>query len=561
MSTQDTEPKRSNFIREIIEADRAAGRHDGRVHTRFPPEPNGYLHVGHAKSICLNFGLALDYGGKCNLRFDDTNPEKESVEYQDAIMEDVRWLGFDWEDRLFHASDYFEDLFRLACELIEAGKAYVDSQTPDAIREQRGTLTEPGIASPYRDRPATESLDLFRRMRAGEFEDGSHVLRARIDMASPNINMRDPVIYRIRRIHHHRTGDTWCIYPMYDFTHCLSDALEGITHSICTLEFEDHRPLYDWFVRECDVPAEPKQYEFARLELTHTLTSKRKLLALVTGGHVDGWDDPRLPTICAMRRRGYPPEALRRFCERIGVTKKNSTIDFALLETTVRETLDVSAPRRMAVMNPLKLTIANYPEDQIEWMPAANHPKDPALGEREIPFSKTLWIERDDFMVDPPKKFHRLGPGRDVRLRYGYIVTCTDYVCDEAGDVVEVICTYDPETRSGEAPAGRKVKGTIHWVSAAHAVDATVRAYDRLFSVPDPGAHEDFLAHVNPDSLVTSVAKVEPALATSDPEQVFQFERTGYFCADRHEHSADRPVFNRTATLRDSWGKVAAAGG
>ena len=561
MTEATDEPSRSNFIREIIEADRAAGRHDGRVHTRFPPEPNGYLHVGHAKSICLNFGLARDYQGKCNLRFDDTNPEKESVEYQNAIMEDVRWLGFDWEDRLFHASDHFEALYSFARQLIAAGKAYVDSQTPEAIRAQRGTLTEPGTVSPYRDRPAAENLDLFERMRAGEFDDGTHVLRARIDMASPNLNMRDPVIYRIRRMHHHRTGDKWCIYPMYDFTHCLSDALEGITHSICTLEFEDHRPLYDWFVRECDVPAEPRQYEFARLELTYTLTSKRKLLALIDAGHVDGWDDPRLPTICGMRRRGYPPKALRQFCERIGVTKKNSTIDFELLETTVRETLDAAAPRRMAVMQPLKLTIENWPEDRIDWVTAANHPKDPSLGTREVPFSRTLYIERDDFMIDPPKKFHRLGPGREVRLRYGYIVSCTDYVCDEHGEVVEVKCTYDPDTRSGEAPAGRKVKGTIHWVSAAHAVDAEVRAYDRLFMVPDPGSRDDVFAHLNPDSLRTLVAKVEPALAGAEPETVFQFERSGYFCTDRHEHGAGRVVFNRTVTLRDSWGKVAGNAG
>ena len=557
MTDVTDEPKRSNFIRDIIDADRAAGRHGGRVHTRFPPEPNGYLHVGHAKSICLNFGLALDYQGKCNLRFDDTNPAKESVEYQNAIMEDVRWLGFDWEDRLFHASDHFEALYGFARALIATGKAYVDSQTPEAIRAQRGTLTEPGIESPFRDRPASESLDLFERMRAGEFDDGTHVLRAKIDMASPNLNMRDPVIYRIRRMHHHRTGDKWCIYPMYDFTHCLSDALEGITHSICTLEFEDHRPLYDWFIRECDVPAEPRQYEFARLELTYTLTSKRKLLALIDSGQVDGWDDPRLPTICGMRRRGYPPEALRRFCDRIGVTKKNSTIDFELLETTVRETLDATAPRRMAVMRPLKLTIENWPEDRIDWVTAANHPKDPSLGTREVPFSKTLYIERDDFMIDPPKKFHRLGPGREVRLRYGYIVTCTDYLCDDAGEVVEVKCSYDPDTRSGEAPAGRKVKGTIHWVSAAHAVDAQVREYDRLFLVPDPGSRDDVFANVNPDSLKSIVAKVEPALAAAEPERVFQFERSGYFCTDRHEHRPDRAVFNRTVTLRDSWGKVA----
>lgn len=549
-----------HFIEEIIERDIAAGLDDGRVHTRFPPEPNGHLHIGHAKSICLNFGLAARYGGKCNLRFDDTNPEKESSEYEESIVEDVRWLGFDWEDRLFHASDYFDRLYQIAEALIEAGHAYVDSQSPDDIRAQRGTLTEPGVDSPFRDRAAAESLDLFRRMRAGEFADGTHVLRARIDMASPNINMRDPVLYRIRRHHHHRTGDSWPIYPMYDFTHALSDALEGITHSICTLEFEDHRPLYDWCVEHADVPSRPHQYEFARLEMTYTLTSKRKLLALVGSGQVSGWDDPRMPTLKGMRRRGYPPAAMRLFAERIGVTKKNAIIDFEVLENAVREVLDHEAPRRMAVLDPLPLIIENYPEGQEEWLPAANHPKRPELGERQIPFSGTVFIERDDFMVDPPKKFHRLGPGRMVRLRYGYIVTCTGFDTDEAGNVVAVRCTYDPATRSGEAPEGVKVKGTIHFVSAAHARAAEVRLYERLFEHAAPGAQSEPLEHLNPDSLRLVTAQVEPSLADAAPESVFQFERTGYFCADRVEHGADRLVFNRTATLRDTWQRVKAEG-
>lgn len=546
-----------HFIEEIIERDLAAGQDGGRVHTRFPPEPNGHLHIGHAKSICLNFGLALRYGGKCNLRFDDTNPEKESSEYESSIIEDVRWLGFDWDERLFHASDYFQQLYEFAERLIETGRAYVDSQTADDIRAQRGTLTTPGQDSPFRNRPSEASLDLFRRMRAGEFDDGAHVLRAKIDMASPNINMRDPVLYRIRRHHHHRTGDAWPIYPMYDFTHAISDALEGITHSICTLEFEDHRPLYDWCVENVEVPYRPHQYEFARLEMTYTLTSKRKLLALVSSGQVSGWDDPRMPTLKGMRRRGYPPAAMRLFAERIGVTKKNAIIDFEVLENAVREVLDTEAPRRMAVLDPLPLIIENYAVGDEEWLPAANHPKRPELGERQIPFSGTVLIEREDFMTDPPKKFHRLGPGRMVRLRYGYIVTCTGFDTDDAGNVTAVRCTYDPTTRSGEAPAGIKVKGTIHWVSAVHARTAEVRLYERLFDHPAPGSQPEPLDYLNPDSLREMTAYIEPSLADAEPEAVFQFERSGYFCADRLTHGPDRPVFNRTATLRDTWQRVA----
>lgn len=555
-----TDPERHDrprhFIQEVIDKDIAAGLNEGRVHTRFPPEPNGHLHIGHAKSICLNFGIAEEFGGLCNLRFDDTNPEKENIDYETSIIEDVRWLGFDWGKRLFHASDYFPRLYEIARQLIASGHAYVDSQSAEAIRAQRGTLTEPGADSPYRNRPAEESLALFQRMRDGEFPDGSHVLRARIDMGSPNINMRDPVLYRIRRHHHHRTGDVWPIYPMYDFTHALSDALEGITHSICTLEFEDHRPLYDWCVTHCDVPSRPHQYEFARLELTYTLTSKRKLLALVESGRVSGWDDPRMPTLKGMRRRGYPPEALRLFAERIGVTKKNAVIDFELLENSVREVLDNETPRRMAVMTPLKLIIDNYPEHTEEWLPAANHPKRPELGERMVPFSRELYIERDDFMQDPPKKFHRLGPGRMVRLRYGYIVTCTGFDTDSDGQVIAVHCTYDASTQGGEAPEGVKVKGTIHWVSAHHAHKAEARLYERLFVVAAPGSVENPADAINPDSLATSTILVEPALLEAEPESVFQFERTGYFCADRNDHTGTALVFNRTATLRDSWAKL-----
>ena len=552
----DTPAPRNNFIRDIIDADLAAGRH-ARVATRFPPEPNGYLHIGHAKSICLNFGIARDYAGTCNLRFDDTNPEKESEEFEQAIADDVRWLGFSWDDRYYHASDYFEQLHDYAVKLIEAGKAYVDSLSAEDIRAFRGTLTEPGRDSPYRDRSVAENLDLFARMRAGEFADGAHVLRARIDMASPNINLRDPTLYRIRRTTHHRTGAQWYIYPMYDYTHCISDALEHITHSLCTLEFEDHRPLYDWVLDQLPVPCHPQQIEFARLEVNYTITSKRKLHALVHEGLVAGWDDPRLPTLKGLRRRGYPPEAIREFCERVGITKKQTTIDVGVLENCVREALDASAPRAMAVLDPVKLVIENYPEGLVEDLPAQNHPKDPSFGERTVPFSREIFIEREDFMEDPPKKFFRLAPGREVRLRYGYLVTCTGVVKDADGRVVEIRASYDPATRGGNAPDGRQVKGTIHWVSAAHAVDAEVRLYDRLFDIPDPGGADDFRAHLNPGSVVrVTDAKLEPALAHAAPEARFQFERIGYFCADRHDHQPGRPVFNRTVTLKDTWAKV-----
>jgi len=552
----DTPAPRNNFIRDIIDADLADGRHD-RIATRFPPEPNGYLHIGHAKSICLNFGIARDYAGTCNLRFDDTNPEKESEEFEQAIADDVRWLGFSWDDRYYHASDYFEQLHDYAVHLIGAGKAYVDSLSAEEIRAFRGTLTEPGRDSPYRDRSVAENLDLFARMRAGEFPDGAHVLRARIDMGSPNINLRDPTLYRIRRTTHHRTGAQWYIYPMYDYTHCISDALEHITHSLCTLEFEDHRPLYDWVLDHLPVPCHPQQIEFARLEVNYTITSKRKLHALVHEGLVSGWDDPRLPTLKGLRRRGYPPEAIREFCERVGITKKQTTIDVGVLENCVREALDGSAPRAMAVLDPVKLVIENYPEDLVEDMPAQNHPKDPSFGERSVPFSRELFIEREDFMEDPPKKFFRLAPGREVRLRYGYLVTCTGVVKDANGRVIEIRASYDPATRGGNAPDGRQVKGTIHWVSAAHAVDAEVSLYDRLFDIPDPGGADDFRAHLNPESVVrVTDAKLEPALAHAAPEARFQFERIGYFCADRHDHQPGRPVFNRTVTLKDTWAKV-----
>ncbi|MGE0335558.1 MAG: glutamine--tRNA ligase/YqeY domain fusion protein, partial [Gammaproteobacteria bacterium] len=549
---------RPNFIRNLIDDDLAQGRHR-TVATRFPPEPNGYLHIGHAKSICLNFGIARDYQGTCNLRMDDTNPEKESDEYERAIEEDVKWLGFSWDDRYYHASDYFEQLHDYAVHLISTGNAYVDSLSADDIRAYRGTLTEPGRDSPYRTRSVAENLDLFARMRAGEFPDGTHVLRAKIDMASPNVNLRDPVIYRIRNTAHHRTGDRWHIYPMYDYTHCISDALEGITHSLCTLEFEDHRPLYDWVLDHLPVPCHPQQIEFARLEVNFTITSKRKLHALVSEGLVDGWDDPRLPTLKGMRRRGYSPRALREFCERVGLTKKNTVIDMGVLETCVREDLDVSTPRMMAVLDPLKVVIEDYPEGQVESLEAPNHPKDPSLGTRHIPFARELFIERDDFMEDPPKKFHRLGPGREVRLRYGYLVTCREVIKDADGRVVELRCTHDPASRGGNAPDGRQVKGTIHWVAAPTARRAEVRLYDRLFTVPDPGVREDFRNLLNPDSKrVIVTALIEPALAASVPEQRFQFERLGYFCADR-ESTAERPVFNRTVTLRDTWAKVQTA--
>ncbi|MBI1733001.1 MAG: glutamine--tRNA ligase/YqeY domain fusion protein [Gammaproteobacteria bacterium] len=548
-----------NFIRRIIEDDLRAGTHGGRVHTRFPPEPNGYLHIGHAKSICLNFGLAADFGGLCNLRFDDTNPETEDVEYVESIQNDVRWLGFDWQERLFFASDYFERLHDYAVELIRRGKAYVDSLNAEEIRTLRGSLTEPGKESPHRNRSVEENLDLFARMRAGEFPDGAHVLRARIDMAAPNVNLRDPVIYRIRRATHHRTGDKWCIYPMYDFTHGLSDAIEHITHSICTLEFEDHRPLYDWFLDNLTTPSRPRQYEFARLNLDYTVLSKRRLIALVEGGHVTGWDDPRMPTLAGIRRRGYTPEAIRDFCERIGVTKNDTCIDFAVLENSVREHLGHVAPRVMAVLDPVKVVIENYPAGQLEQLPAANHPQRPELGSRAVPFAREIFIEREDFMEDPPKGFHRLVPGREVRLRYAYFIKCIGVVKDPAsGAITELRCAYDPATRGGDAPDGRKVKGTLHWVAAPAALDAEVRLYDRLFRVPDPdAAGGDWLGHLNPESAkVFTGCKLEPALRAAAAGSRYQFERLGYFCADAADSRPGAPVFNRTATLKDSWAKT-----
>ncbi len=549
-----------DFIRTIIDEDNRTGKHNGRVHTRFPPEPNGYLHIGHAKSICLNFGIARDYSGLCNLRFDDTNPSKEDVEYVESIIEDVHWLGFDWDERQFFASDYFDAFYTHAVSLIKKGRAYVDSLSADEIRAYRGTLTEPGKNSPYRERPVEENLELFERMRKGEFPEGAHVLRAKIDMASPNINMRDPTIYRIKYFKHHRTGDKWCIYPMYDYAHCISDSIEGITHSICTLEFEDHRPLYDWFLDELEL-FHPQQIEFARLNLSYTVLSKRKLLELVREGHVSGWDDPRMPTISGLRRRGYPPESIRRFCDRVGVAKRDSIIDVALLEHTIREDLNKTAPRVMAVLNPLKVVIVNYPEDQVEELEAINNPEDPGAGTRKAPFSRVLYIEQDDFQEDPPKKYYRLAPGREVRLRYAYFVTCVGVVKDpETGEVVEVQCTYDPATRGGDAPDGRRVKGTIHWVSAQHAVAAEVRLYDRLFTQPNPTEGQaDYKDSLNPDSLtVLSDCKLEPGLAEADPDVRYQFERLGYFVLDSKVDPSRQPVFNRVVSLRDSWAKIAA---
>ena len=545
-----------DFIRTIISEDLAAGKNGRRVATRFPPEPNGYLHIGHAKSICLNFGIAQEFGGTCNLRFDDTNPTKEDVEYVESIEEDVRWLGFDWAG-LHFASDYFEQLYQFGEYLIERGLAYVDSQTADEIRRTRGTLTEPGVESPYRNRPPAENLDLFRRMRAGEFADGAHVLRAKIDMASPNINMRDPVLYRIRRAHHHRTGDLWCIYPMYDMAHPPSDALEHITHSLCTLEFEDHRPLYDWLVETLPVPSRPRQIEFARLNLSYTVMSKRRFLELVQERHVSGWDDPRMPTIVGMRRRGYTPEAIRAFCDRIGVAKRENIVDVALLEHAVREDLNLRAQRVMGVLRPLKVVLTNYPEAKTEELDVVNNPEDPAAGTRKVSFGRELYIERDDFREDPPKKFFRLAPGREVRLRCGYFITCTDVIKDPvSGEVTELRCTYDPATRGGDAPDGRKVKATLHWVSAAHAVDAEVRLYDRLFTVEEPGKVEDYRSVLNPASLeVVRGAKVEPFAAALPVGARVQFERIGYFCVDP-DSAPGRPVFNRTVTLKDSWAKI-----
>jgi glutaminyl-tRNA synthetase len=559
-------PDRADFIREIVRADNASGKHGGRVATRFPPEPNGYLHIGHAKSICLNFGIARDFGGTCNLRFDDTNPETEDTEYVDSIQEDVRWLGFEWHDQPYYASDYFEKLYECAEVLIENGLAYVDDLTADQIREYRGTLKDPGRNSPHRDRPAGESLDLFRRMRAGAFPDGSRVLRAKIDMASPNINMRDPILYRIRRAHHHRTGDAWCIYPMYDYAHPISDAIERITHSICTLEFEDHRPLYDWLIANLPLPGTPQQIEFARLNLTYTVMSKRRLLQLVNEKHVDDWDDPRMPTIGGIRRRGYTPEAIRRFADEIGVAKRENVVDVGLLEFFVREDLNKRAPRAMAVLRPLRVVLENYPESgegdarAEEMMDVVNNPEDASAGTRRVPFSRVLYIEQDDFREDPPKKFFRLAPGREVRLRNAYLITCRSVVKDDAGNVVELRCTYDPATRGGDAPDGRKVKATLHWVSAAHAIDAEVRLYDRLFTVENPGAGDaDFLTQLNPASLdVVTHAKLEPSLADAAPGARYQFERLGYFCADP-DGRPGAPVFNRTVTLKDSWARVSVA--
>jgi len=557
--TSKTEPARSlDFIRTIVEEDLRTNKYGGRVHTRFPPEPNGYLHIGHAKAICLDFGIAAEYEGLCNLRFDDTNPSKEDVEYVDSIREDVRWLGFDWDDRLFYASDYFEQLYEYALQLIKAGKAYVDSLSADGIREYRGTLTTPGRNSPYRTRSIEENMDLFQRMRAGEFEDGAHVLRAKIDMGSPNIIMRDPVLYRILRATHHRTGDKWCIYPLYDFTHCLSDSIEGITHSICTLEFENNRELYDWVLDELNV-YHPQQIEFARLNLNYTVISKRKLLQLVEEGYVSGWDDPRMPTLSGLRRRGYTPESIRNFCSRIGVAKGNSIVDVAMLEHSIREDLNKRAPRVLAVLRPLRVVIDNYPEDQVEELEAVNNPEDSSMGTRKVPFSRVLYIERADFREDPPRKFFRLAPGREVRLRYAYYITCVDVVKDEkTGEVIELHCTYDPETRGGWAPDGRKVRGTLHWVSAAHALEAEVRLYDRLFVKTNPlEGDADFKTHLNPNSLETLTScRVEPSLAGAAPGSRYQFERQGYFCVDSVDSSPEKLIFNRTVALRDSWAKI-----
>jgi len=548
----------SDFIRAIVAQDLKSSRHGGRVVTRFPPEPNGYLHIGHAKSICLNFGIATENRGLCHLRFDDTNPSTESVEYVEAIKADIRWLGFDWRDRLFHASDYFEQLSQFAVHLIKKGKAYMDSLSADEIRAYRGTLTEPGKDSPYRTRSVEENLDLFQRMKAGAFPDGTHVLRAKIDMASPNINMRDPVLYRIRRVAHYRTKNTWCIYPTYDYAHPLSDAIEGITHSLCTLEFEDHRPLYDWVVEEANAPCHPQQIEFARLNLTHTVMSKRRLLQLVEQGHVSGWDDPRLPTLKGLQRRGYTPEAIRSFCEHIGVAKRDAVVEMALLEHFIREDLNKRAPRVMGVLRPLRLILDNYPEGQVEELDAINNPEDPSMGSRKVPFSRVLYIEREDFREDPPKQFFRLAPGREVRLRYAYIIRCVSVVKDQRkGEVVEVHCTYDPETRSGGSGAARKVKSTIHWVSAKQALDAEVRLYDHLLVTANPAEEERELTELlNPNSLeVVTDCKVELNLAGAAPGSRYQFERQGYFCVDPDSVNG-KLVFNRTVALRDSWAKI-----
>jgi len=551
----------SDFVRDIVDADAEAGKHGGSVVTRFPPEPNGYLHIGHAKSICLNFGIAAEKGGKCHLRFDDTNPQTEETEYVDSIMDDVRWLGFDWGDDLYYASDYFEKMYEYAVQLIGKGKAYVCTLSPDEFKEYRGVPTRPGKESPSRERPVEENLDLFARMRGGEFEDGTYVLRAKIDMSSPNLHMRDPALYRIKHMGHHRTGDKWCLYPTYDFAHCLEDSIEGITHSICTLEFEVHRPLYDWILDVLEI-YHPQQIEFARLNLTYTVMSKRKLLELVRGEHVSGWDDPRMPTVSGLRRRGYTPSSIRNFCRRVGVTKVNSITDIALLEHCVRDELNKTAPRVMGVLDPLKLVIVNYPEGQAEELEAVNNPEDPAAGTRTVPFSRELYIERDDFREEAPKKFFRLSPGREVRLRYGYFVTCTDVVKDaQTGKVSEVHCTYDPETRGGHAPDGRNVRGTIHWVSASHAAEVEVRLYDRLFTVEDPDAADDFKSSLNPASVEVVTAKVEPGLASAGAGERYQLERRGYFFVDPVDSREAKPVLNRIVPLRDTWAKIEKRGG
>jgi glutaminyl-tRNA synthetase len=564
MSEQETTSP-SNFIRQIIDADLAAGKNDGRVHTRFPPEPNGYLHIGHAKSICLNFGIARDYaGGQCNLRFDDTNPHKENVEFVESIQQDVRWLGFDWGERLYYASDYFEKLYGFACELIKAGKAYVCDLNAEQTREYRGTLTEPGLESPFRDRSVEENLDLFRRMRDGEFEDGAKVLRARIDMAAPNMNMRDPTLYRIRHgVIHHQTGSEWCLYPMYDFTHPISDALEGITHSLCTLEFEDHRPLYDWVLENISIDRHPQQIEFSRLNLQYTVMSKRKLTQLVDEGHVSGWDDPRMPTIAGLRRRGYTPGSIRTFSDRIGVTKADNSVEMGMLEACIREDLDRNAPRALAVLDPLKVVIENYPEGQVEELDAPNHPKDESMGSRKVKLTREIYIDRADFREEANKKYKRMVTGGEVRLRNAYVIKCEQVIKDDSGEILELRCSYDPETL-GANPVGRKVRGVIHWVSATEGVKAEVRLYDRLFSHATPDADkevESFIEHLNPESLeVAAECVVEQSLAEAQPGSSFQFEREGYFCVDSRDSSAGKLVFNRTVTLRDSWARIEGQG-
>ncbi|RMG94132.1 MAG: glutamine--tRNA ligase/YqeY domain fusion protein [Deltaproteobacteria bacterium] len=558
--TPSPEEEGPNFVADLVAADVAAGKHGGKVVTRFPPEPNGYLHIGHAKAIVLDFEIAKRFGGRCNLRFDDTNPEAESVEFVEAIRRDVRWLGYDWGEHEYFASDYFERLYEWAKVLIRKGLAYVDSQTPEQIRLNRGDYHRPGTNSPFRDRSVEENLALFEKMRAGEMAEGEAVLRAKIDMAHPNVVMRDPLMYRIRHVPHHRTGNRWCIYPMYDWAHGQSDAIEGVTHSLCTLEFEDHRPLYDWFLEALEIDPRPRQIEFARLNLTYTVLSKRRLLQLVQGGHVDGWDDPRMPTLSGMRRRGFPPEAIRRFCRRIGVSKREGVVDVTLLEHMVRDHLEHTAPRAMAVLDPLKVVIDNYPEDAEESFEAPNHPTDPSFGTRTLPFCRELWIDRKDFMLDPPRKYHRLAPGREVRLRYACLVTCTDVECDADGRPTVVHCTFDPASRGGTAPDGRKVRGTIHWVSARHAVRGECRLYDRLFDVENPQGEDDFLAHLNPASrVVVENAMLEPSLAGLEPGTRRQFERTGYFVVDP-DSTPERPVWNRTIALKDTWAKMVARG-